>query len=245
MLKELLEKRNKNEQLSEDELNILKEYDENISNIQSQHKTEFDEMKNKFSSADSELQETLKKLSELEKSQKALEESKQSLEEMVKKSENIEDVKIKLREDYEKKAKEKAENEKKQFEELAQSLKKENEEKLKQLQEEIAKQKEFNEKLAFKTLVNEEIVKRPYAQTQLKMILDNIDTTDLNQSKNLFNFVCNSYNHDVEMENYKKRKEAGSNIFTAKLDEVDKELRIKNKQDEEFEEFLKRNPNIR
>lgn len=238
MLKLLLEKRANGEQLSEEELAILKEYDKNIEDAKVELQKQLEEEKEKFTKADVELQEKLKQIEELEN-------SKKQLEDMVNKSENIEDVKIKIRKELEQKKKEELERENKRVQELLESMKKDNEAKLKKLQEEMDKQKEYNEKLQFKTFINEEIVKRPYLETLLKKILVDIETSDLNQSKSLYNFLVESVNHEAEMEQYKKRLESGKNIFNLDINDKDKEKLIKNKQDAEFEEFLKRNPNIR
>lgn len=238
MLKLLLEKRANGEQLSEEELAILKEYDKNIEDAKIDLQKQLEEEKEKFTKADVELQEKLKQIEELEN-------SKKQLEDMVNKSENIEDVKIKIRKELEQKKKEELERENKRVQELLESMKKDNEAKLKKLQEEMDKQKEYNEKLQFKTFINEEIVKRPYLETLLKKILVDIETSDLNQSKSLYNFLVESVNHETEMEQYKKRLESGKNIFNLDINDKDKEKLIKSKQDAEFEEFLKRNPNIR
>lgn len=238
MLKTLLDKRAKGEQLTDEELVILKEYDDTVLEIKSELNTKIEEEKNKFINADIELQNKLKLIEELENSKKALEET-------INESKNIEDVKIKLREELEKKKQEELEKEKTRLKEMLDSLKQENENKLKEIKEEMEKQKLFNEKLQFKSFINEEILKRPYLEVQLKKLLNDIETSDLQQSKFLYNFLVESVNHEAEMEQYKKRLESGKNIFNLDIDDKDKEKLIKNKQDAEFEEFLKRNPNIR
>lgn len=238
MLKTLLDKRAKGEQLTDEELVILKEYDDTVLEIKSELNTKIEEEKNKFINADTELQNKLKLIEELENSKKALEET-------INESKNIEDVKIKLREELEKKKQEELEKEKTRLKEMLDSLKQENENKLKEIKEEMEKQKLFNEKLQFKSFINEEILKRPYLEVQLKKLLNDIETSDLQQSKFLYNFLVESVNHDSEMEHYKKRLESGKNIFNMDINDNDKENIIKNKQDLEFEDFLKRNPNIR
>lgn len=245
MLKLLLEKRNKGEQLTEEELAILKEYDENMASLKAEMQSELDKEKAKFSNADNELQAKLKLIEELENNKKSLEESKKQLEEMVNKSENIEDVKIKLRQELEKKKQDELEKEKQRVQEMLESIKKDNENRLKELKEEMEKQKLQSEKIQFKAFIREEIVKRPYLESQLNKLLTDIEDGDLNQSKFIYNFLVDGVNHDNEMEQFNKRKEAGKNIFNLDINDKDKEKIIKNKQDEEFEEFLKRNPNIR
>lgn len=245
MLKLLLEKRNKGEQLTEEELSILKEYDDSLLSIKNEYITKLEEEKTKLVNADNELQSKLKLIEELENNKKSLEESKKQLEEMVNKSESLEDIKIKLRQELEDKKHQELEKEKKRLQEMLDLIKQDNEKKLKEIQQEMENQKIFNEKLQFKSFINEEIIKRPYLELQLKKIMSDIETTDLKQSKLIYNFLVESVNHENEMEQYNKRKESGQNIFNLDINEKDKEKIIKNKQDEEFEDFLKRNPNIR
>lgn len=245
MLKQLLEKRSKGEQLTDEELAILKEYDENILEAQSKIALELENLKTKFTNADTELQNKLKEIENLQNTNKSLESSKKSLEEIVNKSENIEDVKIKLRTELENEKKEALEKENKRVQEMLDEIKKDNETKLSALKAQFEEQKIYNDKLQFKSLIKDEIIKRPYMESQLNKLYNEVDESDLNQSKFLFNFLISSVNHENEMEQYKKKQETGKNIFKLNLDDKDKELEIKNQKDLEFEEFLKRNPNIR
>lgn len=245
MLKLLLEKRKKGEQLTEEELAILKEYDDNIESVKKEMLSEIEKEKAKFVNADTELQEKLKLIVELENNNKSLEESKKQLEEMVNKSQSIDDVKIQIRNEIEKKKQDELEKEKQRVQEMLESIKKENENRMKEIKEEMERQKLQTEKIQFKSFINEEILKRPYLEVQLKKLLSDIEDGDLQQSKFIYNFLVDSVNHENEMEQYKKRKEAGKSIFSIDISEKDKEKIVKNKQDEEFEAFLKRNPNIR
>lgn len=240
-IKEILEKQQKGIELSDEEKALMLEYQESLKTLMDmeskKHQEELAKLTEKVASADTMLQDSLKKIEDLENSKKELEKSVQS-------SESIEDLKIKIREDLEKKKEEEKVAEQKKYEELLKSMQEANNLEIQKLREEMAKQKEVNDKLEFKTFINAEIVKRPYLEVQLKKLLEDIDATALSQSKFIYNFLVGSVNHDTAMENFRKQQTAGQSIFNADVNQEGNAVKVEKKEDR-FAEWLKKNPKIR
>lgn len=246
-IKEILEKQQAGIELNDAEKALLAEYQESLKTLlemeRQKHQEELSKINEKATSADTLLQDSLKKIEELENSKKELENSKKELEKSVQSSENIEDLKIKIREDLEKKKAEEKVAEQKKYEELLKSMQEANNLEIQKLREEMAKQKELNDKLEFKTFISAEIVKRPYLDVQLKKILEDMETTSLAQSKFIYNFLVGSVNHDTAMETFKKQQTAGQSIFNVDHNEGTP-VKVEKKEDR-FAEWLKKHPNIR
>lgn len=248
MLLELLEKRARNEELTEEELKILAEYDAQLENTTKELKEKVDLLANEKETIVGNKTELEKKIEELNSKlsnsnteiEKIVKE-KEELEKKIVETADIEEVKTAIRKSMEAKQEEAIKREKIKQEELLKQKENELNKKLKELEEELKKQSELNKLNAFKSEVMEEKAKRPYLADKLDKILNDLEITGVQQSRVILNFLIESVNHDEEIEKYNKKIKAGSNIFN------DKEIQTKTTKElkDPFEEFLKKQRNIK
>lgn len=241
MLLELLEKRKNNEQLTEEELKTLAEYDNLMNETTKSYVDKVATLENEVKSK-SELE---KKIEELNSQSKlTLEEltkvksEKEDLEKQVQNAVDIEEVKTNLRKALEEKQALELERER---EKQAKKIKeKENElsSKIQELENKLKEQASLNELNGFRQEVMQEKIKRPYLVKQLDKILSELETKGVSQSRMIMNFLLESINHDEELGIFNRKAEAGQSILEKK------ELETKQEVDP-FQEFLKRHPRLK
>lgn len=241
MLLELLEKRKNNEQLTEEELKTLSEYDNLISETTKSYIDKVNTLEGEVK-VKSELEKKIEDLNS--KSKLTLEElekikaEKENLEEQVKNAVDIEEVKTNLRKALEEKQALELERER---EKQAQKIKeKENElsSKIQELEKQLKEQANINELNNFKQELMQEKINRPYLVKQLDKILNELQVKGVSQSRMILNFLLESINHDEEIEQYNRKLESGKSILEKKEIETKKE-------DDSFQEFLKRHPKLK
>lgn len=224
LLSELLKKRANGEQLTEEELEFLNDYDKTVavyvSDIE-KLKTEKESYATKFDSANQELQDKLKVLTEKEKALQQIEADKQNIEKILANAKSAEEARLAIEKD-------KAEREKREELkrlELEAQAKLELEAKAKrEIEEEQAKLKRELDLMKFEKKVLAEKIKRPYLEKQLDKILVEIPTKELRDSELYFNFLIDMVNHEDEMKKWKEKQEAGTDIFSKR------ETKIEDKQ---------------
>lgn len=219
-LKELLIKRGKNEDLSEEELNILKEYDESIQIYTSkieQLEAEKTMAETKFSNADKEYQNALTQLSEKQSLIDKLENDKKDIQSVLDSTKSTQDAKMEMARIQAEK--EKAEQLRKAEEERQQALAREQQER-ENLVNELKDVKSKYAKLQFTSEVQTKIATKPYIATQLKNLLAEIETEDLEKCVLKLSMLESIFNHEEEMQKYEASKKAGSSIFEKKEQQV-------------------------
>ena len=252
MLLELLNKRNNKEELTEEELKILAEYDAQVAEQTKVLNEKLVALETEVKTANNNkvsLEEKLKTLdTQLGTTNQQIEKILKEKEELEKKivdtnATDIEEIKSAIRRSMELKQEEAMKREKLKQEELIKAKEQELNEKLKQLEEELKKQSEINKLNTFKAELAEEKAKRPYLATQIEKIITDLDTVGAQQSRLILNFLIDSVNHEEELEAYMKRQKAGSNIFDGK------QIKTKTGENEPtidpFEKFLKKKKNIK
>ena len=252
MLLELLEKRNKNEKLTEEELKILAEYDAQVAEQTKALNEKLVALETEVKTANNgktTLEEKIKTLNtQLGTTSQQIEKILKEKEELEKKvvetnPVDIEEIKSVIRRSMELKQEEAMKREKLKQEELVKAKEEELNKKLQQLEEELKKQAEINKFNAFKSELAEEKIKRPYLVSQIEKIIKDLDTVGVQQSRLILNFLIDSVNHEEELEAYIKRQKAGSNIFDGK------QIKTKTNESESsidpFEKFLKKKKNIK
>lgn len=242
MLAELLAKRERQEQLTEEELAILAEYDKRIEEATKALQDKYSNLENEIKGK-SDLEKRIEELNSVSKTtQEELEKirkEKEELEKQVQEAGNIEDIRASLRKALEEKQALELEKEKEKQARIA----KENEDKLNsriaELEKQLQDQAKQNEIVNFRQEILQEKAKRPYLATQLDKILNELETKGVQQSKMILNFLLEAINHEDEMDAYTRKATAGTSI----LEKKEKEVKINEK--DSFEEFLKRKPNLR
>lgn len=246
-IKDLLNKKNNNELLTDEESEILKEYLEDLKDVNDK----LEIMKNekiaeelKAKNITTELENKLQELSEKDSKLKELIDKQTSLEEELKKATNLKELQEKIEEERKKEAKlaleKKLEEDKKKLEE---DTNKKLSEKDKQIKELMKKYDELNNStklMEFKSSVNYEKSERPYLADKLNKLVEDASTDNLVEKKHIFEFLLKSVNHEEEMIAYNNKIQSGSSIFQG-TKEVKTDLNVK----DDFEDFLKRNPSLR
>lgn len=244
---DLLKKKVNNEELSPEEEALLAEFEEDTKELTD--KIAFAEQEKKAEAlkaknAKTELQNKLKELSEKETQLTEISEKKTSLEEELKKATDLKSLQDKFEEEKKKEAqleleRKLAEEKKKAEEAKLQALS----EKDKQFEDLKTKYEELNSMtkvMEFKNTVNAEKVNRPYLADKLGKLLETVTYTNLVETQGIFNFLINSVNHEEEMAEYNSKTTAGTSIFKGVKEETSK-IEVK----DDFEEFLKKNPNLK
>lgn len=221
LLSELLNKRAKGEQLTEEELAFLSDYDKNIavylSDIE-KLKTEKESYATKFDNANQELQDKLKVLTDKEKALEQAEMEKQNIEKILANAKSAEEARIAIEKD--RADKEKREEVKRL--ELEAQAKLELEAKAKkEMEAELERLKNEKALMQFEKKVLAEKIKRPYLEKQLDKILTDIPTKELRDSEIYFNILIDMVNHEDEMRRWNEKQEAGTDIFSKKETKID------------------------
>lgn len=240
MLAELLAKRERQEQLTEDEIAILSEYDKRVEEatkaLQEKYSNLENEVKGK-SDLEKRIEELNSKSKDTQEELERIRKEKEELEKQVQEAGNIEDIRASLRKALEDKQALELEREK---EKQARILKEKEDtlnSKILELEKQLQEQSKQNEISNFKQELMQEKSKRPYLINQLDKIFNEIETKGVQQSKMILNFLLESINHDEEMESFNRKSSAGTSILEKK------EVKVNEKNS--FEEFLKRKPNLR
>lgn len=241
MLKELLEKRAKGEQLTDEELAILKDYDDSVAVHVSELtalKTEKEAFTTKYTNLEEMVKELTKNLQIRDNDLKKVSDEKKSIEEILKNTETTQKALLEIeRQKVEKENKERLEAER-----LAKE--KADQDRLEQINS-ITKAKEDLENkvklMEFKFEMNSEKVNKPYLSNQIDNIIKEVEARGVDSSKTIYNFLINSMNHDEEMEKYNIKKNQGSSVFDNK--DKGKEEKIENvglNDDSKVLEFAKK-----
>lgn len=216
MLKEVLLKKEKGEDLTEEELNLIKEYEDSLIEINSKLKLLEDEKilnTKKFEATNEELQNTVKELARVSSELETTKSEKESFMKLLddeKSSTAIKEELAKL--ETEKKLKLEQENRDKQNRETITRY----ENSLKTLQEEMNKIKSQNEIMNFKYTLSKKKEEYPYLEKEIQSILEGVDEKGIELSNSILEFLIKSKNHDEEMKKYLAIKQAGSSIFDNK-----------------------------
>ncbi len=239
MLLEALKKRQEGEELTEVELALLAEYDEQVAKETEKEKQIAKSLEEKVNQQ-SELEKTIEELKEkYNMSSSEAEKIKKEKEELEKKinedTANIEDVRATLRKIADEQKEKALQQQKEEQEKQLAEQKKELQTRIEQMEEQLKQQLKINELNSFRQEVFAEKTKRPYLVAELDKILAEIEVNGIEKSKIIFNFLLESKNHEQEMETFKRKQEAGTNIF----DEKKIKTEVKDTKDS-FEEFLKR-----
>ena len=216
MLKELLRKRANNEQLTEQELAILKEYDESLVETNSKLKVLEEEKelnKQKYESINESLQNKLAELAEKEKALNEVSDKNNTLLKLLEDEKSSAAVKEELaRIETEKKLlKEKEEKEK-----AAKAKIQTYEENFNKLQAELEQMKQQNALMNFKYEISKKKEEFPYLENEIQAILDNVETKGLDVSRTILEFLISTKNHEEEMKKYIAKKDEGKSILEEK-----------------------------
>ncbi|MGL6185527.1 MAG: hypothetical protein ACRC1T_09145 [Clostridium chrysemydis] len=238
MLAELLRKRQNNEDLTEDELRILKEYDDSLAVHMSELeriKAEKEVAEKELSKTNNELKEKSTALTEKEELLKKELEEKESIKKILENTTSTQEARLKI---------EKTKLEQKQQEELRKIEKeKEEAEKKKEsdnlaLKEELEKLKSELAKGKFEKKIYAEKVKRPYLEKQLDVIIADIETSKIEELELALGYLLKAYNHDEEMAKWNVKQKAGSSVFekqnTVLTDKVETKKTPQQIKEEEF-----------
>lgn len=245
-LRELLNKRAKGEELTPEELAVLKEYDETIAEVNAQLELEKQAKalaEEKFTSANTELQDKLKELAELSNSVETTKAEKEAIEKLLETQKTTAEVQIErakiqaeanAKKEREAKAKEKLEAEEKAKAEM---------EAYKNRLAEAEKQMAITN---FKFQMMTEKANRPYLATEIDLLLSEVEVKGVELSKTLFEYFVKTKNHEEEMANFKKKQEAGTSILGGVTKVITTpEEDVKNKKDEEDEVLAFARKNLR
>lgn len=231
-LTELLKKRSKNEELTEEEKAFLSEYDKNIAEHLAEIerlKTEKETVEVKLGTFENELKTKEELLKEKEETLSKVTAEKEDITKALDNAKSIEEAKKDLE-------KAKAEKEKMEAVRLAEEEKAKllEQERLarEEQQEELRKMKEQIEIMNFEKEVINEKSKRPYLEKQLTKVLSDLKTKTLAESKTYYSVLINLFNHDEEMAKWRAQQTASSNVFTTpNVNFVDKEEAVEVKSD--------------
>lgn len=213
MLKEALLKKERGEELTEEEKALLQQFDELLIETNSKIKLLEEEKElnsKKFETANEELQSKLKELAEISSELETTKSEKASFMKLLedeKTSVAIKEEMAKL--EAERKLKQEQENKEKETKEVISRY----ETSLKTLQEEMERIKHQNDIMSFKYEVSKKREEYPYLEEEITTILNEVDTKGIELSRNILEFLIKSKNHDEEMKKYLAKKNAGSSIF--------------------------------
>lgn len=212
-LKQILEKRLKGEELTDDEKIIVQEYDE--LSVESNSKIELLEKEKelnikKFENASSELENKLKEFSEISQRLNSVESEKATIMQLLEDEKSATKIKEEMaRMEAEKKAKtEKEKEEKKKAEAISKY-----ENMVKELQNELSAIKSNNDLFKFKYDMTQNKIKYPYLEKEIDTIINEVEVKGIELSEQIFKFLIESKNHEEELKKFKAKKEAGSSIF--------------------------------
>lgn len=213
---EILNKRKNGEDLTNEELAILEQYDESLK----VHKSEIEKLKaekeafeTKLSNAQTELQDKMRILSEKEEEAKRLTTEKEEIETIYKNAKSAEEARIIL--EKAKADKEKAEAIKKIEQDRIEKEKQE-QEKYEKMVQELKELKEKNSIAGLKEKILLEKTNKPYLETGLNNILNNISNRTLQETEMALNILLSMYDHEVEMKKWESSKKASSSILDNK-----------------------------
>ncbi|MGL6101484.1 MAG: hypothetical protein ACRC0G_17940 [Fusobacteriaceae bacterium] len=213
---ELLNKRKIGEELTEEELIVLREYDESVAI----HITEIERMKTEKELAESkletvniELKNRDEKLTEQETLLKKELEEKESMKKILENTTSTHEARLEM---------EKQKAEKIRLDELGRQkaiaeAKKEKEEAERNLH--LKELSEIKEKLAindFEKRILAERIKRPYLEKQLTKVLLEIPVKGLDKSEMALEILFDVYIHDEEMVKWEANKNKSTDIFGTK-----------------------------
>lgn len=246
-IKDLLNKKNNNESLTEEELELLTEYLDDLKVVNDkiailEKEKIAEELKSKNTST--ELETKLQELAEKETKLKELMEKQSSLEDELKKATDLKALQEKIEKEREKETKlaleKKLEEDRKKLEE--DNIKKltEKDNQIKELMDKYNELNNATKVMEFKSSIAHEKSEKPYLADKLNKLIEDITTENLDEKRYVFNFLLNSVNHEEEMVAYKNKISAGSSIFQGI-----KDTKADVGSVDDFEEFLKRNPNLR
>lgn len=212
---ELLNKRKNNEDLTEEELAFLKDYDDSVAvhlSAIEKYKTEAESLKVKVVNMDTEIQDKTRILSEKETAIASLSTKVEDVNKVLENTKTTSEAKAEI----ERMKIEKAKADALKIAEAEKArVKLEAEEANKKVLEELESMRNQLAISAFKEKIMLEKAKRPYASTQLERILTEIPVKGLEKSELMFEAVLDIYaDHEKELTKYEASKTAGSDIFT-------------------------------
>lgn len=227
MLKDLLKKRANNEELTEQELAILKEYDESLVETNSRLKVLEEEKelnKQKYESTNENLQAKLAELAEKEKALNEIVDKNNTLLQLLEDEKSSAAVKQELaRIETEKKLMKEKEEKEKAAKAKIQSY----EDNFNKLKAELEQMKQQNALMNFKYDVAKKKEEYPYLEAEIQAILDNVESKGLEMSQSILEFLISTKNHEEEMKKYLAKKKAGKSIFEDEGTTISKETKDK------------------
>ncbi|MGL5962422.1 MAG: hypothetical protein ACRCZ0_10815 [Cetobacterium sp.] len=209
----MLNKRAKGDELVQEELDFLKEYDESLADVHAQLELEKQAKalaEEKFNSANTELQDKLKALTELSDTFENARIEKEAIEKLLETQKTTAEVQVartKLQAEAE--AKKEAMAKAKERTEADERVKAEMEDYKSKLNE-TQKQMDITN---FKFQMMMEKASRPYLTTEIDILLSEVEVKGVELSKTLFEYFVKARNHEEEMSNFKKKQEAGTSIL--------------------------------
>ena len=211
---ELLNKRNKKEDLTEEELAFLNQYDESIAVHLAELETakaQADDLKAKMENMDSELQDKNRILTEKQLEVETLTTEKGNYKKIIEESESTTEARKAVE-------RMKAEREKseaiKEAEKEKARIKAESDLEKQKATEELENLKNKIAFIEFEKNVNIEKNKRPYMAKLLDKILVELPVKGLKESEIGFKYLLDVFNHDEEMIKWEASQVAGTDIFT-------------------------------
>lgn len=238
MLKDLLEKKARGEELTEPELALIAEYEEQLNKISSTFTSKIEELQGKVNEKD-EIEKKLAELQELNASKlqelDSLKNEKEELEKKIQESGNIEEIKSAVRKAMETKQQLELERERNKQKELIKQKEDEATQRIKALEDKLVAYEKLRKESDLKQELVEEKMKRPYLVKQLDKLIGEIEIKGVDQSRMILNFLLEGINHDEEVDKYNKAQSAGTSILT----NVKTNVKAEEPKDE-FEQFLKR-----
>jgi chromosome segregation ATPase len=236
---ELLNKRKNGEDLTEEELAILKEYDDSVAVHLSEIeriKTEKELAESKLSTVDTELKEKSKQLSEKEEALKRELDEKETMKKILENTNSTHEAKLEMeRQKADKERKDELAREKAKADALREKEEEERKAQLKELAD-IKEQLAIN---SFEKKVLSEKTRRPYLEKQLDRVLTEIQVKGLEKSQMALEVMLELYNHDEEMAKWEANKQKSTDIFTPKETKVVETPTPVNTKDKEEQEKAK------
>lgn len=240
MLKDLLEKKAKGEELTEQELALIAEYEEQLGKISSNFTSKIEELQGKVNEKE-EIEKKLAELQELNTSKlqelDSLKVEKEELEKKIQESGNIEEIKSAVRKAMETKQQLELERERNKQKELIKQKENEATERIKALEEKLSSYEKLRKESDLKQELVEEKMKRPYLIKQLDKLITEIEVKGVDQTRMILNFILEGINHEEELDKYTKAQSAGTSILSVLPPNVKSG---KEEPKDEFEQFLKR-----
>lgn len=238
MIQELLDKKGKGEELTEEEQKTLGEFDSIVNEYTLKLNEEITSLKKSLESnkgLEEEIQILKEKYNLSDEETKRVKKEKEELEKKIQEeSVNIEDLRETLRKNAEEQKNKALQRQKEEQELMFNKQKEELEKRLKKLENELKEQSELNKISAFKQEIMKEKERRPYLHNELDKILNEVDINGLEKAKIVLNFLFESKDHDIEMDNYLKRKSAGTSIFKKEGEEEKNPEKKKNPLHEKY-----------